>query len=198
MHALLLPLLIFLAELSVVSFSTVRIICISRGQKKLAPFLGFFEILLWLFAIGQIMQNLSNPLCYVAFASGFMMGNFLGIVIEEKIALGSLLVRVITPKDPSWLIQQMRENGYGVTVVEGQGVTGQVKIIFTIIPRRSMRQATALIKKFDPRAFYSADDLRTTASGVTPRPSASPIPHPHWNLPAATVPQLGEKEQCRS
>ena len=99
----LLPLLIFVAEMCVVTVSTVRIIAVSRGLKALAAVLGFFEITLWLFAIGQIMSNLSDPACYIAFAAGFTLGNYLGITLEEKMALGSLVVRIITRHDATAL-----------------------------------------------------------------------------------------------
>ena len=91
-----LPLLIFFAELIVVTISTVRIIFVSRGRKYLAPVLGFFEITIWLFAIGQIMQNLSDLGCFVAFAGGFTVGNFLGVLIEQRLAIGHAVVRLVT------------------------------------------------------------------------------------------------------
>src|SRR5947208_17121066 len=98
-----LPLFIFLAEVCVVTLSTVRIIFIARGMKGRASALGFVEVSIWLFAIGQIMQNLSDVGCYVGFAGGFALGNYLGIVIEQKLAIGSLVVRVITKKNPAEL-----------------------------------------------------------------------------------------------
>jgi uncharacterized protein YebE (UPF0316 family) len=101
MAGLTVPLLIFAAEVCVVTLSTVRIIFISQGRKFLAPLLGFFEVGTWLFAIGQVMKNLNDPSCYLAFAAGFTLGNFLGILLEGRLALGTLLVRVITPRDPS-------------------------------------------------------------------------------------------------
>ncbi|MCK5000444.1 MAG: hypothetical protein KAS23_12960, partial [Anaerohalosphaera sp.] len=88
-----LPLLIFLARVVDVSMGTVRIVFVSRGFKFLAPVMGFFEVLIWILAISQIMQNLNNPACYVAYAGGFAMGNFVGMWIAEKLTLGVVLVR---------------------------------------------------------------------------------------------------------
>src|SRR5207237_9508671 len=99
-----LPLLVFVAELCVVTLSTIRITFIARGMKVLAPLLGFFEVSIWLFAIGQIMQNLTDLGCYLAFASGFTAGNFLGVLIEKKLAIGSVVVRVVTPRDVGQLL----------------------------------------------------------------------------------------------
>src|SRR5207302_6179917 len=108
-----LPLLVFFAELCVVTLSTLRIIFLSRGMKFLAPALGFFEITIWLFAIGKVMQNLSDPGCFLGFACGFTLGNFLGILIEKKLALGNVVVRAITHKDATDLIESLRLAHFG-------------------------------------------------------------------------------------
>jgi uncharacterized protein YebE (UPF0316 family) len=94
-----LPLVIFLAETCVVTISTVRIISVSRGRKVLASVLGTFEITIWLFAISQVMKNLNDWTCFVAFAAGFTIGNFLGVMLEARLAIGNLVVRVITHRN---------------------------------------------------------------------------------------------------
>ncbi|MGE3807575.1 MAG: DUF2179 domain-containing protein, partial [Gemmataceae bacterium] len=160
--------LIFLGELFVVTLGTIRIIFISRGMKLLAPLLGFFEITIWLFAITQVMQNLNDPGCFIAFAAGFTIGNFFGILIEKKLAIGSVLVRIITRRDAADLIDRLRQADYGVTVVEAAGSTGPVKIIFTIIKRKDIDSVIALVKQFNPKAFYSIDDLQSATEGIFP------------------------------
>src|SRR6516164_4348286 len=122
----LLPLLIFLAEMSVVTLGTMRVIFIARGMKVLAPVLGFFEIVIWLFAIGQIMQNLNNIGCYLGFAAGFTIGNFCGVYIEKKLAIGTVVVRAITTRDAGELIVRLRAANYGVTSIDAQGASGPV------------------------------------------------------------------------
>jgi uncharacterized protein YebE (UPF0316 family) len=164
----LVPLLIFLAEMSVVTLGTLRIIFISRGMRYLAPLLGFFEIMIWLFAISQIMQNLSNVACFLAFAGGFTLGNFLGIFIENKLAIGTLVVRIISRRDASDLIDSLRAANYGVTCVDAQGATGPVKIIFSVIKRKELANVVARIERFHPKAFYSVDELQSAAEGVFP------------------------------
>ena len=170
-----LPVIIFFAELTVVTISTVRIIFVLRGKKLLAPVLGFFEITLWLFAIGQIMQNLSDLGCYVAFAGGFTVGNFLGILIEQKLAIGSLMVRTITHKDAGRLVEGLREAGYGVTTLDGRGAKGPVQVLLTVVKRRQLKDVVAIIKRFDPRTFYSVDDLQAAAAGVFPEAKAPEV-----------------------
>ena len=119
------PLLIFIARICDVTFGTIRIIFISRGKKILAPILGFLEVFIWLLAIGQIFQNLNNTVCYFAYTGGFAMGNYVGIYIENKLALGMLVVRIITGKDSSKLVEKLKANGFGVTSINGEGITVQ-------------------------------------------------------------------------
>src|SRR5438067_12160555 len=100
--------IIFLAEMCVVTLGTLRIIFIARGNKFLAPLLGFFEVLTWLFAISKVMQNLGDGACFLAFALGFTLGNFWRILIEKKLALGMAIVQVITNRPPEAIIEQLR------------------------------------------------------------------------------------------
>jgi uncharacterized protein YebE (UPF0316 family) len=164
----LLPLLIFLARIADVSIGTVRLIFVSRGFKYLAPLVGFFEVLIWLLAIGQIMKNLSNPVCYIAYAGGFAMGNYVGMYIIEKLSLGLALIRVITKRDAGPLVECLRSENYGVTSIDGHGTSGEVRVVFTIVPHREVQSVVDLIKKFNPQAFYSIEEVRHVEKGVFP------------------------------
>lgn len=163
-----LPCLVFLAEMCVVTFGTVRIIFVSRGMKLLAPILGFFEITIWLFAISQIMQNLSDVSCFLAFAGGFVTGNFLGIFIEEKLAMGNSLVRLITTKNSRELANMLTGAGFGVTCVQGHGANGPVQVLMTVVRRKEIERVTECINDFDPKAFYSIDEVQSVNEGVFP------------------------------
>jgi uncharacterized protein YebE (UPF0316 family) len=170
---IILPLLIFIARILDVTFGTIRIIFVSRGEKFLAPFFGFFEITIWLFAIGQVMQNLTNIAYYIAYAGGFAMGNFVGIYIENKMAIGTLVIRIITKKDGSNLIDALKSNNYGITSIDAEGATGRVKIIFTVIKRKDFNKVVGMIKQFNPKAFFSIEEVRAASEGIFP----SPKPH---------------------
>jgi uncharacterized protein YebE (UPF0316 family) len=161
-----LPLVVFVAELSVVTISTVRIIFVARGMKVLAAVLGFFEITIWLFAIGQIMQNLSDIGCYLGFAGGFTLGNFLGVLIENRLAIGTLIVHAITRQDATGLVEHLRHAGCCATRMDGHGGSGPVKVVFTIIPRKDLATVTAIIRAFDADAFYSVEEIQQTKPGV--------------------------------
>jgi uncharacterized protein YebE (UPF0316 family) len=152
---IILPALIFTARIFDVTLGTIRIVFVSRGKKFLAPVFGFFEVLIWLLAIGQIMKNLTNVFCYLAYAGGFATGNFVGLYLEEKLAMGILVIRVITSRDASEMTELLREQGYGVTSVDAQGVTGKVNLIFMIIKRNQLGKVVKVIQRFHPQAFYS-------------------------------------------
>jgi len=164
----LLPLLIFIARVADVSLGTIRVIFIARGLKYFAPVVGFFEIIIWLLAIGQIMQNLSNPICYIAYAGGFAMGNYVGIWIAEKLSLGVVLIRVITSKDASELIEYLKTADYGVTIVDAKGSAGNVQVVFTIVRRREVATVVSLIKQFNPKAFYTIEEVGFVEEGIFP------------------------------
>lgn len=187
---LVLSLEIFLAEMCVVTLGTLRIIFIARGNKVLAPLLGFFEVLIWLFAISQVMQNLGSGSCFVAFALGFTLGNFLGILIEKKLALGMAIVRIITNRPAHALIQQLRAARFGVTCVDGQGAMGPVQIVMTVVKRKQLEEVFDMIEAHHPQAFYAVDELQTASQGIFPERKQLEIPA----LPSA----LRLLRQCRA
>ena len=170
-----LPVLVFLAETCVVTLSTVRTIFITRGMKRLAAFLGFFEISIWLFAIAQVMQNLSSLDCYIAFAGGFSLGNFLGVSIEGKLALGTVGLHVATRKNATPLVDALRAADYAVTAFEAQSSTDPVRVVFAAVRRKELPDVISVVKYHDPDAYYTAHDLQLTAE----RPSPATHGHAH-------------------
>lgn len=159
------PLFICLARIIDVSLGTLRIILITRGMKLVAPILGFFEILIWLFAIGQIMQNLTNVANYFAYALGFAIGNYIGIILEEKLAIGKVVIQVVTRKDASDLIAFLRKENISVTVVNAEGSSGMVHLLFSVIKRAQLPFVTLHIKNSNPQAFYTVEDVRFVSGG---------------------------------
>lgn len=168
------PLLIVCVRIGDVSLGTIRIIAIGRGYKFIAPLLGFFEVLIWLIAIRQIMQNLTNVFYYVVYSGGFALGTFIGMYIEEKLAIGVLSIRIITGKKASELISFLRSENYGVTSVDAQGATGLVHVIYTIVKRSEVNKVLKIINRFNPKAFYLIEDVRFARNGVFP---ANKSPH---------------------
>lgn len=162
----LMPLLIFLARMFDVTLGTLRNVFISKGLRHVVPFLGFFEVLIWLISIRQIMQHLDNIMCYVSFAGGFSMGTYVGLKIESRLALGVQVIRIITNQESQALIQGLKDENIGITVINGQGAKGPVKIIFTIANRKDIEIIRQLINRHNPQAFYSIEDVRAANQGV--------------------------------
>jgi uncharacterized protein YebE (UPF0316 family) len=163
-----LPVMIFCARVVDVTMGTIRVIFISKGVRYLAPVIGFFEVIIWLLAIGQVMNNLTNAASYVAYGAGFAAGTYIGMYLEEKISLGLTSIRVITKEDQTELMQYLRAHNYGVTSVDGEGATGRVKMVFTIIRRQDLPRVVGIIKEFHPNAFYSVEEVKSVAEGVFP------------------------------
>ena len=160
-----LPLLIFFARILDVSIGTLRLIFVAKGFKFYAPMLGFFEVIIWLLAIGQIMQHLDNFLCYFAYGLGFATGNYLGIYLDEKMSLGTVLIRVVPKMDTTNLINQLREQSFGASLVDIEGMTGKLKMIFTIVKRKDLKEVLGIIQEHNPQAFVTIEDVKTAREG---------------------------------
>ena len=173
----LLPLLIFLARIMDVSIGTLRLIFVSKGYKYFAPLLGFFEVIIWLLAIGQIMQHLDNFLCYFAYGLGFATGNYLGIYLDEKMSLGTVLIRVVAKADIAHMVNRLREQRFGASLVDIEGMTGKQKMIFTIVKRVDLKDVLGIIQDYDPQAFVTIEDVKTAREGFF-RISRKKMPSP--------------------
>ena len=163
---IILPILIFCARIVDVTVGTFRIVMVSKGRKYVAPFLGFIEVTVWILAIGKIMENVDNWVNIIAYASGFATGNFIGLLIEEKIAMGVVKIQIITAKAATELIKKLSEAGYGITHHEATGVNGKVSILYSIINRSDVPKVIGLIGENNPNAFYSIEDVKFVNRGV--------------------------------
>lgn len=167
-----LPLLIFSARVCDVSFGTLRIIFSTRGYRLRATILGFFEVSIWLLALSQIFQHLHNPVYYIMYAGGFVSGIYVGMYIEQKMALGIQIIRIITRRDASELIEHLKSEGHGITVIDGEGAQGPVKIIFSLIKRKELPNIIHTINRFNPNAMFSVEDVRMVAqAAIRPTPT---------------------------
>ncbi len=163
-----LPVLIFFARVVDVSIGTLRIIFVSRSKRLIAPLLGIFESIIWLLAVSQIMQNVDNFVCIMAYGLGFAAGNYVGILIEEKLALGTLIIRVFLVGEKSDMKDKLYEAGFGVTSIDAHGRNGNVVILYTIIKRRDYETAVSVIEQCRSDAFYSVEEVRSVRKGIFP------------------------------
>jgi uncharacterized protein YebE (UPF0316 family) len=173
----LLPLLIFLARIIDVSINTIRIIYVLGGRRLTATVLGFFESFIWLMAIRQIFDNLDNWICYVAYPAGFAMGILVGMIIEERIAYGKVIIRTITRKDIDTLRVYLQERGFRYSAVKASGPDGDEHIVFTVSEREQLDELLAGIKSIIPTAYYTIERLnRAGDSGMVIQES------PRWSI----------------
>lgn len=166
-----LPLLVFFARVVDVTLGTLRIIFTSRGKKLLAPLLGFVEVFIWVSVIAQITRQANNVAAYFAYAAGFAAGNYIGMFIENKLAMGMLVVRAIIPGAVFNLTRTLNENGYGVTRVDAHGSQGPVNLIYTIVQRKDLPEVAGIIQREYPNAFFTVEELRSAEHGVFPHSS---------------------------
>src|SRR5690606_12997896 len=129
----LLPFLIFLARICDGSINTIRILYVLGGRKATAPILGFFESLIWLMAISQIFEHLDNWISYFAYPGGFAVGILVGMIIEERIAYGKVIVRIITRKETLPLRQFLEAMGFRYTLLKAVGRDGAENVVFTVL-----------------------------------------------------------------
>ncbi|MBL0104052.1 MAG: DUF2179 domain-containing protein [Bacteroidetes bacterium] len=164
-----LPMLIFIARTLDVTLGTLRNVFISKGFRNIVPFIGFVEVLIWLVSIRQVMQHLDNPVCYIGFAGGFAMGTYVGLIIDNRLALGLQVLRIIVHTDYQPLVDALQKENLGVTIMDGHGAKGPVKIIFTIVKRKDIAKVRDIVRELNPNAFYSIEDIRIANQGVFPK-----------------------------
>lgn len=158
-------LFIFFARVIDVSLATLRTLMIVRGRRLQAACIGFFEVSVYIVALNKVVKNLDNPLNLLMYALGFATGNFVGSFVEEKIAMGNISAQVIPKNKCSELLETLRSQGFGVTVIEGLGLKGPRKILNISLKRRDLPRLLDCIEKIDPEAFVTVTDARATRGG---------------------------------
>jgi uncharacterized protein YebE (UPF0316 family) len=159
-------LLIFVARLVDVSMATMRTLMVVQGRRWPAAIIGFFEITIYVLALGKVVNNLSNPFNLLSYSLGFATGNFVGITIENKIALGKLAVKIILKTEQNDdLIDGLRGEGFGVTVVSGEGREGTREILNIIIDRKRLQKLRDVLSEYDDTAFITVNSINPISGG---------------------------------
>lgn len=166
---IILPIIIFVSRIGDVTLGTLRHVMTARGHKNISPILGFFEVLIWIVVVSQIMKQANNFACYIGWAAGFAAGNYIGLRIEERIALGLQIVRIISHQNCAALVTMLQKANHGTTVLDAHGSKGPVKVILTIVKRKNVDTIINLIREHNPEAFYSVEDIREVSRGVFSR-----------------------------
>ncbi|WP_352421399.1 DUF5698 domain-containing protein [Proteiniphilum sp.] len=165
----LLPVMIFFGRICDVTLGTLRIIFVSKGEKYKAPLIGFFEVFIWIVIISQVLERANDLLSYVSYAGGYATGNYVGILLENRIAYGIVLCRIYTQKNGKELVQKLNKMNIGATMTHGTGSTNEVDIIETVVDRKEMKTLARLLTEFDANIFYVVEDIRTKKNGIFPK-----------------------------
>lgn len=162
------PLLIFSARICDVSINTVRTMLVISGHRMLAVVLGFFEVVIWVLAAGFALEYLHNVWAVMSYAGGFSTGVAVGMWLEQRIALGYRMVQVVSPSTELTVSRALRERGYRVTRVEGNGRDGPVEIAYSVIRRRKLDEVRAILAEVAPKSFITVERVDIATGGAFP------------------------------
>lgn len=171
---LIIPLMIMIARICDVTIGTFRIILVSRGERLYASLTGFIEVLIWIVVVSQIMTNMGGWINYIAYALGFAMGNYIGITLENRLAMGMVVMRIITNKPADELIEHLKMEYHGVTSIAARGVSGEVRLVLAVVKRKDIPFFLKIVKNYNPKAFVSVEDVRhLSETHLPPRSSVT-------------------------
>ncbi|MDK2972366.1 MAG: hypothetical protein PWP23_2121 [Candidatus Sumerlaeota bacterium] len=173
------PILVFFARILDVSLGTLRIVAVMRGHKMSAAALGFLEVTIWLLAVSAVVTNVQESwVTVIAYAGGFACGTLIGMAIEEKLAMGSQLLRIVNVNPKKRVARFLRHRQYRVTEVEGTGATGRAELSFVVLPRKQVARVISLVLRYCPSAYLTVEDIRSEMVGstiFTQSPSGIPL-----------------------
>lgn len=159
--------LIFIARVADMTLATIRTLFLVRGRAKLAALIGFAEAFIYIIALNQIFRHMGNIWSFFFYAGGFACGNILGSYIEERMAIGFLVVQIIPRDYPSEVLsEKLRDAGFGVTVWEAEGLEGKHHVLNLVIRRKDRERLFSLVRSWDGTAFISVSEARTKVGGV--------------------------------
>ncbi len=156
-------LLIFSLKLADTSLGTMRALLVTRNKPMYAALVGLLESGIWIVAISQVIKDIHDPVLIAAYATGFSAGIIFGSYIERMVGVGNIIVRVFCPSNSSSVAEKLRENGHGVTVIDGQGKDGPVKVYLCIIKRRKLKSVLKMIEEINPNAYITTDMANPTS-----------------------------------
>lgn len=158
-------LLIFGLRITDMSLDTLRVLFVVRGQKRIAWVLGFFQSAVFVIAITRVLSDLSNPLVVLGYAAGFATGNVLGIMVEERLAVGHIQLQIVSRKRGPVVARALRLHGYGVTEISARGRDGTVRLLTASVHRKDASRARQVVHEVDEDAFITSEDVRPVRRG---------------------------------
>ena len=154
--------IIFSLRLADQSLGTMRSLLVAKNKPIYAALIGLVESAIWIVAISQVVKDIDDPVLIGSYAAGFAAGTILGSYIERLVGVGNIVVRVFCPANSPSVAERLRNEGYGVTIIDGQGKYGAVKIYLCVIPRRRLSSVLDMIKDINPDSFITTDMANPT------------------------------------
>ena len=164
-HAWLYALMIFALRVADMSLDTIRVLFVVRGKKGIVWVLGFFQSLIFVVAISSVLTQLDNILNVFGYAMGFATGNLVGMLIEQRLAIGHILVTIISSNRGASIAEKLRSGGYAVTEIAGRGKNGTVFELHASVLRKDVPNVETIVLESDPQAFVTTGDVRPVRRG---------------------------------
>lgn len=160
-------LFVFVAKMVEVSLATVRVVLINRGEKLKGAAIGFFEVMIWVITVSSVLVSIADdPLRVVVYCLAFATGNYLGVILEDKLAIGTSCIQAVVPQEnKAEVTALMRERGFGVTTLQGEGRNGPVDVLLIYLKRKCLHEAMGLIRETCPNAMITVGDVRQLHRG---------------------------------
>lgn len=163
---------IFFARVIDVTLATIRTLMVVQGRKVQAALIGFFEVGIYVTVLGKVVSSLENPYNLLAYCAGYAAGNYVGITIENKIALGNLMAQIILKTaENHTLVDALRENGFGVTIIQGEGINGPKEILSIALNRKDLTRLRTLIREYEKEAFITVSSINPISGGYFATPT---------------------------
>ncbi len=156
---------IFALRITDMSLDTLRVLFVVRGKRGIVWLLGFCQSAVYVIAITKVLSNLSNPLTVLGYAAGFATGNIIGMLVEERLAIGHIQLQIVSKRHGVKLAKALREGGYGVTEISARGRDGTVRLLSTSVLRNDAPHARRIVHETDPEAFITSEDVNPVRRG---------------------------------
>jgi uncharacterized protein YebE (UPF0316 family) len=170
------PLVILGLRVVDVSLDTMRVLSAVRGQRWVAAGLGFFQALIWIVVVGNAIRYIDSVWHVLGYAAGFAAGTLAGVSIEQALAYGLATIRVVSRDGGAEIAEALRERGYGVTEIGGQGRDGQVAILNSVVQRQDLEEVMRIVDRWDPSAFVTVEEPKLLRGGSVARRTGVAVP----------------------
>ncbi|MBC7960149.1 MAG: DUF2179 domain-containing protein [Vallitaleaceae bacterium] len=159
--------LIFIVKVFEVTLATTRIVLITKGERVKGALIGFFEVIIWVILVSTVLTDITkDPIKIIIYALGFALGNFVGSIVEEKLGIGTIkLEAIVNEKDGEELVSKLRDRGYAITVLKGEGMNFNRDVLIMHVKRKLTNEVVALIKECQSNVVITLNEIKPVYGG---------------------------------